>query len=134
MNNSDLFQEVKDLKLPMGKFALFGSAPLGIRGLRECHDIDLLVADELWNEKIKEGWEIKTTGFGNEYLCKGNVEMGKDWGLEGWNVSKLIADAEVIDGLPFVRLESVLKWKKMRGREKDLKDIEMVENYLRTQE
>lgn len=31
----------------------------------------------------------------------------------------------------FVRLEKVIKWKKMNGREKDLKDVEVAESYIR---
>ena len=50
MNNNDLFQKVKELKLPIGKYALFGSAPMGVRGLKECSDIDLIVSEEVWEE------------------------------------------------------------------------------------
>jgi hypothetical protein len=46
-------------------------------------------------------------------------------------VQNIIDKAEIIDGLTFVRLEEVLKWKKMMNREKDKKDIEIIENYLR---
>jgi len=42
----------------------------------------------------------------------------------------LIDDAEIIDGLPFVKLEYVVKYKKQDGREKDLKDIETIEKFL----
>jgi len=44
----------------------------------------------------------------------------------------LIDGAEIIDGLPFVKLERVLAWKKLNTREKDLKDIEVIEKFLRT--
>ncbi len=43
MTNKELFKKVKNLNLPIGDYALFGSAPMGIRGLRECHDIDIIV-------------------------------------------------------------------------------------------
>ena len=42
MSGKDLFQKVKELNLPKGKYALFGSAPMGLRGIRECHDIDII--------------------------------------------------------------------------------------------
>ncbi len=46
--------EVKKLNLPRKKFALFGSAPLAIRGIRENKDIDLIVKKEVWNTLIKK--------------------------------------------------------------------------------
>ena len=39
--NTVLFEKAIALGLPKGKFALFGSAPMGIRGIKECHDIDI---------------------------------------------------------------------------------------------
>lgn len=50
MSNQNLFQKVKDLNLPFGKYALFGSAPMGIRGLKDCHDIDIIVTEDIWND------------------------------------------------------------------------------------
>jgi hypothetical protein len=42
----------------------------------------------------------------------------------------LIKDATVIDGVPYVQLEELLKWKKVAAREKDLKDIVLIEKFL----
>ncbi len=130
MTNKDLFQKVKELKLPTGKYVLFGSAPLAIRGLRDCHDIDILVTEDLWNAYKEKNWEIKTTSLGSPFLCKDGVEMGKDWKPGQWDVAQLIGEAEIIDGLPFVKLGDVLEWKKMMGREKDLEDIKIIEKFL----
>ena len=52
------------------------------------------------------------------------------WGSGEWSVQELIRGAEIIDGLPFVRIEEVLKWKRLNGREKDLKDAELIGRYL----
>lgn len=133
MNNTDLFKMVKELKLPEGKYALFGSAPLGIRGLKKCHDVDVVVKDDLWNEYKSRGWKVKVMPDGTPYLCEGKIELWKDWGPGQWNLNQLIEEAEIIDELPFVKLLTVLKWKKLNGREKDLKDIEAIENFLRIQ-
>jgi hypothetical protein len=42
-----------------------------------------------------------------------------------------IANAEIIDGLPFDTLETILYYKKKEGREKDLRDIEVIESWLK---
>jgi len=138
MKNSDLFQKVKELKLPIGKYALFGSAPLGIKGLRDCHDIDIIVTEDLWDECKNKDWLLKIALHDGlypdcPYLEKGKIELWKDWKPGQWNIKQLIREAEIIDGLPFVKLERVLEWKKLSGREKDLKDIEIIEKFLWSQ-
>ena len=132
--NQELFKKVKELNLPIGKYALFGSTPLGIRNLKNCHDIDIVVAEELWDEyKNKAEWELKEmpNKFKDVYLCNGDIELWKNWRPENWDIRDLIRNAEIIEGLPFVKLEEVIKWKKMNGREKDLMDVEVAENYIR---
>ncbi len=133
MSNRDLFQRVKELGLPIGKYALFGSAPLGIRELRDCRDVDIVVTKDLWNKYKKKNWEMKTMPHGSQYLYNDKIELWKDWGPGRWNVQKLINEAEIIDELPFVKLKYVVEWKKQNGREKDLKDIKTAEKLLRSQ-
>lgn len=134
MGNNKLFQRVKELKLPLGKYALFGSAPLGVRGLKDCHDVDIIVTEDLWNEyKDKGNWETKKFNDRTLYLANGDVELWKDWGPGQWDVKQLIREAEIIDELPFVKLERALEWKRLNAREKDLKDIETIKKFLRTQ-
>ncbi len=134
MNNNELFQRVKELGLPIDKYALFGSAPLGVRGFRDCHDIDIIVTEDLWNEYKSKNWEVRTMPHGSQGLLNGEVELWKDWKPGQWDIEQLIREAEIIDGLPFVKLERVLEWKRLSGRDKDLKDIEIIEKFLRTNE
>jgi hypothetical protein len=135
MGNKDLFQQLKELKLPSGKYAVFGSGPMCIRGWKDCsHDLDIIVTKDVWDEYLgKEGWEVRTMHQGSEYLWNDDLELWKDWGPGQWNIKKLIERAERIDDLPFVRLETVIEWKKLNAREKDLKDIEIIEKFLRSE-
>ena len=131
MDNKNLFQKAKDLNLPIGKYALFGSTPMGIRGLKECEDIDIIVSEDLWSlYKSNPDWKFGKTENGSEFLANGDVEFWHTWTPWYPNVDGLIAEAEIIDGLPFVRLEEVLSWKKAYAREKDFKDVEIIEKYL----
>lgn len=133
MSNDDLFQRVKELKLPTGKYVLFGSAPLGIRGLKNCHDIDVVVTEDLWGEfVVKDGWVLKTGPSGDEYLWNNDIELWRGWKPGEWDISELINEAEIINGLPFVKLDYVVECKKLSAREKDLKDIAIIEKFLRT--
>ncbi|MFZ3054537.1 MAG: hypothetical protein WA091_00945 [Minisyncoccales bacterium] len=132
--NKKLFQSLKELKLPLGEYAVFGSGPMGIRDLREMHDIDLIVSDKIFNEYLnKQGWKIKEIYGYRDWLKNDNleIEMGRDW-HEGWDVDGMIKEADIIDGLPFVKLDYLIKWKKFFGRGKDLKDVEIIEIFLST--
>ena len=46
----DLFQKVRELHLPFGEYALFGSCPLGIRDLKDCNDADIIVSKSLFEK------------------------------------------------------------------------------------
>ncbi len=127
----ELFEKVKTIGLPSGGYAIFGSGPMAIRGLRDCRDIDLIVTDEVFEEyKNSSGWELKEIK-GKELLANNGVEMMNGWSPGEWDIKQLIEDAEIIEGLPFVRLSEVLRWKKLAKRDKDLKDIEILEKYFK---
>jgi hypothetical protein len=135
--NENLFNNLKELNLPIGEYAIFGSGPMGIRDLREMHDIDIIITEKIYNEYVrKNGWEVKNIyenndcfrGLVNHNLC---IEMWKDW-YTGWDIIELIKESEIIKGLPFIKLEQLLKWKKFFAKEKDLKDVEIIEKFLST--
>lgn len=130
----ELIKSVKSLNLPIGKYVLFGSAPIIVKGLRPAlHDIDIVVKEDLWNEyQNKEGWVKKPFNDKETYLewSGKNIEFWKSWGPGEWDVNKIIEEAEIIDGLPFVQLETVLEWKKICARPKDIEDIKLLEKYI----
>lgn len=125
--NQRKFEELKNINLPAGNFAVFGSGPMCVRGLRECRDLDVVVTEKVFNEYLRNSdWELKERN-NSKYLKNKNfeIELWKDWVLGDYNIRELIKDSEVINGMPFVKLEYVLKWKKINNREKDLKDIKI---------
>jgi hypothetical protein len=132
MSNQELFEKVRKLNLVSGKFALFGSAPLGIRNLRECADIDIIVEKKLF-EELKEDtrFHIARSEFDTEYLQDDDIEILWKWEPGEWDVDKLIKDAETIDGLPFVKLEHLISYKEMRKSERDIRDLKLIEKYIK---
>lgn len=118
------------MNLPLGQYALFRSAPLGIRGLRDCRDVDVIVSTQLWQKCLADGWQIRQVKSGNQCLSKGEIELWLDWYPGEWDVEDLIENSEMIDGLPFVKLDQVLKWKKIMGRDKDMVDVKIIEKFL----
>ena len=120
-------EELKKLKLPKDKFAIFGSGPLGIRNIRESNDIDLIVKEELWNE-LKKKYPINQEK--HNAIVIGNIEIFSKW-PPFKEVNILIDSADIIQGFKFVKLEYVLEWKRFLNRDKDLKDIKLIKNYLK---
>jgi len=60
----------------------------------------------------------------------GNVAIYNSWLHLTDKMNEMIDGAEIIEGLPFVRLEYVIEWKESMGREKDCNDIELIIDYL----
>jgi len=119
--------ELKSLNLPAGKFAIFGSGPIAIRGIREPNDIDIIVKQDLWNTLLNQ---YPGNLYHNPTCLKiGNIEVYKDWPYLSNKVDEMIDSAEIITNFPFVQLKYVMKGKKQFGRKKDLKDIELIQKY-----
>lgn len=120
-----LLEELKYLHLPTDQFAIFGSGPLGIRQLRESKDLDLVVKPELWERLAKKYPTKKEKNF----ITIGRIEIFRDWRPWFDDVNPLLDGADLIDGFRFVQLKYVLRLKKAMNREKDKKDIELIERY-----
>lgn len=121
-----LLSELNKLNLPKDKFDIFGSGPISIRGLRKANDLDILVKPELWNE-LRKKYKISD----DKKIIVGDIEIFNNW-LPWFNdINKLIDTADVFDGIRFVKLRYVVKWKKAMNREKDKRDIKLIKEYIK---
>lgn len=135
--NQRKFEALKELGLPLGQYAITGSGPMGIRNLKEIGDIDILVTEELWAELAKKYRVVDENGIRSVQFPGGIIEaFGVDSfysfekTLEDPTFKERIENAELIDGLPFESLKHVLYYKNKMGRDKDLRDIELIQEYL----
>jgi len=46
-HNQKLFDIVRKLNLPLDKYAITSSGPIGVRNLRKINDVDIICTDEL---------------------------------------------------------------------------------------
>lgn len=132
--NKEKFVSLKKLNLPVNGYAITGSGVLGIRNLRAMGDIDIIVSQQLWDVLAAEYGIVVEDGVKKIVLLEGAVEAFSEGSFpleEGPSVAERIADAEIIEGLPFDRIEHVLYYKRKQGREKDLKDIVLIEQWLK---
>jgi siroheme synthase len=126
--------ELKKLDFPRDKFAVFASGCLAVRGIRENNDIDIIVKDDLWQKLIKK-YPRNEKGF----IHMGNIEAGNKALYPKESVDEMIDNADIIEKIRFVKLKSVLIWKRLissdkaegnLNRDKDKTDIKLIENYL----
>ena len=126
-----LFDRLRQLNLPPRGYAVFGSGPLAIRGIIPlAHDLDVICREEVWNIVS----QIGRVDYLSDYdvsvvtMADGALTFGRQWGIGNFDIDELIATAEIIAALPFVRLEHVICYKKIRPSEKDLLHLDALEN------
>lgn len=124
-STKQLFDELRRLELPTGQYAVFGSGPMGVRGLREIGDVDVIASPALF-AKLATKYSAEDHEHGLHKIQIGRVEILDGWYPKVGEVDELIASAEIIEGLQFVQLDKVLAWKQAYGRAKDEKDIQLL--------
>lgn len=134
----NVVEKVRELGLPFGEYIVLGSGILGALGIREIGDIDLLVSPRVFDDLHAQGWaydELEIEGRMRKCLSRGDVEVYRDFWYGGnhSDPATLIAEPQVIDGVPFLPLQRLSEIKQVLARPKDLRDIELIELYLREQ-
>jgi len=128
MDFSKLLEELNSLNLPADQYAITSSGVLAVRGIREAKDLDLVVTDSLFGELAKK-YPVTNSEY-NDSIKIGNVEiLGNFKGGGLYTNEDQIKSGEMIDGHRYVNLDMIIAFKKALGREKDLKDLELIESY-----
>lgn len=132
MNKRQIVDKVASLNLPLGTYIVFGSGPLAAAGIRETEDIDMFVADELYDTLRQKGWEKVKKNGEDRVLSHEEFDVHTNWDFGSYTPSleQLLDTATVIEGVPFASLDEVKKWKAAYGRPKDLADVELIDAYL----
>lgn len=136
-DQNSILDYLRSLELPTEDFAIFGSGPMYAHGLKDLdNDLDIIARGKAWDKALTLGAVDKNAfhGLGKVELADGKIEITNYWfddlqpGV--WDINELIDTAETVDGLKYVTLENVLKWKKLFGRPKDLVHAKLIEDYL----
>lgn len=130
--SSVLFNRLRDLALPSGGYAVFGSGPLAVRGIIEaCGDLDVLCKPNVWDIVLELGELEFLSDYGVSVVTLVDVPItfGTSWGIGNFDVNKLIESAEIIESLPFVSLEHVIAYKTIRRSDKDRQHLDALTSY-----
>ena len=131
----DIFKILKNLSLPQGEYVVVGGA-MTAAGIRPTDDLDILVTPNLYQKLKNKGFKQcrceKCLKVSRLILKKDNVDIVPNYMLGDYigDTNKLIQEADIINGFPFIKLEELAKFKKELGRSKDLNDIKLIKAYL----
>lgn len=121
----DIIKIIKEMDLPVDEYWITSGAALVIHGVKKMtHDIDLGGTTNLVEYFIQNGCTFKIVEDNSRIVEVNNhIEL-----LENW----IVDDIELIDNLPVATLQSIKKQKFELGREKDIRDIKLIEEFLST--
>lgn len=120
---ADIIKMLKDMDLLVGEYWISSGAGLVLHGVKETtNDIDLGCTTNLVEYFIKKGCKFKVAKDNSRIVeINDKIEI-----LENWVVDEIV----FIDGLPVAGLESIRKQKSELGREKDISDIKLIDEYI----
>jgi len=126
MTKDEIISKVKALNLPENSYVVFGSCPMAVLGLREAKDIDLVVSPQVFEQLKTIGWQVVKKGNKDDRLVWDVYEAHGELNY----LQTLLSSADIVDGVPFASLAELKKWKQGCGREKDLADIKLIDEYF----
>jgi len=133
MTEHPLIRRLLDLGLPPGDWALFGSGPLLVRGwINEVGDLDVISRGAAW-ERAKEAGDLETLPPDRVEIVNldgAAITIGTSWPYIEVSIDALIDEAEEIDGIPCVRLDHIIAYKRIADRPKDRGHLAVIEEHL----
>ncbi len=134
-------RKLSELSLTPENSIVIGSGILNALNIRESHDIDIVVDMETYNRlKILPQFTVSQP-LGTDVLQYDVYEIGTEWNMiclnKAYSFREIFDNSVVIDGVRYNSMEFLLKIKKIwvkgeNPRDKDKKDIEIIEEYLKT--
>ena len=123
MKKEDIISKLGEFRYGMGGFWLITGAALVLYGIRvETADIDMGCTSEAANLLEADGYLYKVMEDGNRWFKLNDyIEIFENW---------LYGSVEMIYGYPVMSLQGIREMKLHLGREKDLRDIQLIDAFL----
>ena len=126
MNKEDILRKVQALHWPKEDYWVVAGGAMVLHGLRpETQDLDLgcttARADAL--EAAGAPFREMDDGSGRWFTLTEEIEVFENW---------LEDRVELVEGVPVVSLPGLRKMKAALGREKDLRDMALIDAFLQT--
>ena len=124
LNKNSIIKMLNDLNLPPSEYWITSGSALVMHGVKQyTKDIDLGCTNSLWDFFLQNGHMFRV-GKDNSKIMQINeyVEVIKEYYVE---------EIEFVEGLPTGSLKSIKKQKESLGREKDIIDIKLIDEYIK---
>lgn len=122
-------QEIKKLQLSKSSYMVVGSGILHVLGIRDSHDIDLIITDETFRLLGgMQSWRTVRRGDGTYAIANGTFDCMTDW--YGKDLVCMLERAVYINDVPYMSLHDVYEWKRVLARDKDMADLRLIDRYL----
>lgn len=123
--------QVKQLGLPLDQMVVIGSGLLDAWGLRASSDVDIVVSTAVFDKLAQDERFTVGVKHGERFVSDDVYEIWETWGKgEEASFESLWREGITIEGVRFVSAHYLMKMKRLRGWEKDLRDITLIEEKL----
>ncbi len=123
MNKAEMIEKLKAFPDDPAEYWVITGGAMVLYGIREeSSDIDLGCTAGLADRLEQEGYLYKVTDDGNRWFKLGeDIEVFENW---------LFDRVDHVDGIPVISVQGLIEMKKDLGREKDLRDIALINDFL----
>jgi len=127
-----IIERVRALHIPASEMVVIGSGVLDALRLRTSGDVDLVLSPQQFDLlRADDSWQIGDKN-GEPIAQKADTEAFLSWGSDGVpNFRELYDGGITVDGIRFAHPQFVIGWKRGRALDKDLRDIALLEEYLK---
>ena len=124
MNRQEILARLSAFPYDRNEYWLVTGAAMVVYGVREqAADIDLGCSTEMADLLEADGCPYQRTPDGKRWFrFSDSIEIFESWVKDS---------VQVIDGFQAVSLKGLMEMKRELGREKDLKDIDLIESFMR---
>lgn len=123
MTKEDLLRRLEELGFDRKEYWVVSGGAMVLYGLREKnHDLDLGCTATLADRLENRGYPITRFPDGTRKITFAeDVELFENW---------IYDTVTEVEGVPVISLEGLIAMKKTLGREKDQRDLMLIENFL----
>ena len=123
MNKESIVAKLRSFPYGLDGFWLITGAALVLFGIREhTEDIDMGCTTEAADRLEADGHLYRVTADGNRWFrIGGEIEVFENW---------LYDSVVLVEGCPVMSLQGIREMKQRLGREKDLRDIRRIDEFL----
>ena len=124
MRKADIIAKLRDFPYGHDDFWLITGGAMVLYGIREVtHDIDLGCTKEMADALEAAGCLYQVMPGGNRWFkCSEDIEV-----FENWLYDTVVS----VDGIPVISIDGLIAMKQRLGREKDLRDIALIQDFLK---